>query len=875
MTEVRVLPIHVAPHPGEALDSWLEALAHRFDTHLADLLIALGLADRDDNQVHASARWTIRLHDDERSPLTQATVTTPETVDAMTLTRYDGTALRIDPATGSVTRQQLWGRARGSRFCPDCLAENDGRWLLSWRLGWSFACPRHRRLLADDCPECGRVPRYRPHPVHVVPQPGYCAGPRPGGSGLATQRCGAELSRAPTLALPADHPALTAQRQLLNVIESGTAAFGVYRHQPQPASAALSDIRALANRTLTYATTRELASIVPADILAADSEFARSPTETGPTDPQGRPGFMAPSRAVTTAVAVTAAVSALGEDNVSRAGAALRWLIDSGRRRGAAVNATTIHTWGRGTTPVLAAVQLAALDPFLKPSDRLRYRSSTCVPRPPGDTLTAARRARRTPTLLWPEWFARLALPRGHTPHHRPALSGALQLVGTELRLSEAGRLLDSPVSGHGLSRILQLFAADSRWRGIYTALVRLAEYLDTCEVPIDYARRRVLDYEPLLADEDWSQLCRKTGTVPGVRKAAVVRAVLFERISGLPASGAAFAIDDSDFRARVAAFPTDLTPELAAELNTVASRFLRDHGIEEPVHWHPPLSLLTGLDLPGADPSHIDIALLHRLIRDENQGLRKSAERLGTTIDAVRLVLETEPAPRAQASVRPLDAARATINKDDLANLYHRQQLSLREIAGKVGVSRQTITRLAREYDVDVRTANLLPRVVVDRDWLYEQYVVHRRTLPDLARECGMSTANMARWAKTHEIPLRDRGGASHHATLCAPDRSRTAPKILRPALTSAGAWNRLHRFVAAAEFPTIGAAACALGSHQSTLNSQIHRLERDLGGKLLERAERGRPMALTALGAKVAQEVRQASGARAATTGIREDAP
>lgn len=874
MTEIRTLPIHVAPHPGEALDSWLEALAHRFNTHLADLLIALGLADRDDDQIHASARWTIRLHHDERSRLAQATATTPETIDAMTLTRYDGTALRIDPATGSVTRQQLWGRARGSRFCPDCVAENGGRWLLSWRLGWSFACLRHRRLLADACPGCGRVPRYRPHPVHVVPQPGYCTGPQPGRSGLATQRCGAELSRASTPALPADHPALAAQRQLLDVIESGTAAFGVYRHQPQPASAALSDIRALANRTLTYATARELASILPADILAADTEPACLPTTTGPTDPQGRPGFMAPSSAVTTAVAVTAAFSVLGEDDAPRAGAALRWLIDGGRRRGAAVNASTIHTWGSGTTSVLAAVQLAALDPFLKPSDRLRYRSSTPTPRPPGDTRTAARRAHRTPTLLWPEWFTRLTLPWGHTRHHRPALSCALQLVGTGLRLSETARLLDSPVSGHGLSRILQLLAADPRWRGIYTALVRLAEYLDTHEATIDYARRRNLDYAPLLADEHWSQLCRKTGILPGVRKAAVARAVLFERISGLPASQAPFAIDDGDFRARVAAFPIDLTPELADELNTAASRFLHGHGIDEPVTWHPPLSLLDGLDLPGVDPSLIDVALLHRLIRDKNQGLRESAERLDTTIDVVRLVLETEPAPRAQVAVRALDTARTAISKDDLADLYHRQQLSLHEIASRVGVSRQTITRLAREYDVDIRTATP-PRIVVDRDWLYEQYVVHRRSLPDLAHECGMSTANMARWAKTHEIPLRGRGGASHHAMLRAADRSRAAPKVLRPALTSAGGWDRLRRFVAAARFPTIGAAASALGNHQSTLTNQIHRLERDLGGQLLVRAERGRPMALTVLGTKVARAVQQASEAPTVTTGTGEGAP
>ena len=46
-TPVRALPIHLAPLPGEALDSWLEALAHRLHTRLGDLLAAVGLPEPD------------------------------------------------------------------------------------------------------------------------------------------------------------------------------------------------------------------------------------------------------------------------------------------------------------------------------------------------------------------------------------------------------------------------------------------------------------------------------------------------------------------------------------------------------------------------------------------------------------------------------------------------------------------------------------------------------------------------------------------------------------------------------------------------------------------------------------------------------------
>jgi DNA-binding transcriptional LysR family regulator len=39
----------------------------------------------------------------------------------------------------------------------------------------------------------------------------------------------------------------------------------------------------------------------------------------------------------------------------------------------------------------------------------------------------------------------------------------------------------------------------------------------------------------------------------------------------------------------------------------------------------------------------------------------------------------------------------------------------------------------------------------------------------------------------------------------------------------------------------------------HQSVLHVQVTRLEGELGGRLLERAERGHPMAVTDLGARV----------------------
>ena len=92
------------------------------------------------------------LSDDDAAAIAASCQLGIADVHALTLARYDGIALRLDRQSGHVVRNLLWGRAAGSRFCPECLAQTGGRWQLAWRLGWSFACLIHSRLLADACP---------------------------------------------------------------------------------------------------------------------------------------------------------------------------------------------------------------------------------------------------------------------------------------------------------------------------------------------------------------------------------------------------------------------------------------------------------------------------------------------------------------------------------------------------------------------------------------------------------------------------------------------------------------------------------------------------------------------------------------------------
>jgi hypothetical protein len=237
MTPVRTFPLRLAPLPGEALDSWLEALAHRLNVRLGDVLGDLRFAAPFQHGVRERAvptDWTIALREEEAARMAYATGTDPQQLHDMTLMRFDGRALRINQAKRQVSRHVLWGRPRGSRFCPECLADSGGRWPLTWRLGWSFACLIHHRLLADRCPDCGRVQRERPFSRNALPVPGRC-GIRPSRTGdLAIPAgCGKDLTQAETLGLPVGHPTLYAQRLILKTIESGNASFGPYGTLPQ------------------------------------------------------------------------------------------------------------------------------------------------------------------------------------------------------------------------------------------------------------------------------------------------------------------------------------------------------------------------------------------------------------------------------------------------------------------------------------------------------------------------------------------------------------------------------------------------------------------------------------------------------------------
>ncbi|MFF3746917.1 TniQ family protein [Streptomyces kronopolitis] len=872
----RTLPIRLPPLPGEALDSWLEATARRMDTTLGDVLLHFGfpVRQRAGNQFRGiPTDWTIFLDERLTAAVAHATGTSPEAVTAMTLAHYDGRALQLSAGGRAVSRHVLWGRGRGSRFCPDCLHSSDGRWQLSWRLGFSFACTRHRRLLADCCPHCGQVPRQRPRSGRSVSRPELCGNPPIRHGGLISAGCGTDLTHASTLLLPAGHPVLAAQDRVTEIIETQTATFGPYGTAPQPASAVLADIRALGIRVLSDLPAAALREQIPADI--AEVHLATEPAVPHSEQAADRPGFMAPPRAVDAAVAVTMALGILQQPGIHPAGDALRGLLEEVREELTQISVTSIDGWGRGISPVLQSVHLAALAPSLRPSEHLRYRTTTETPRRPArSTRDIEQRARKIPTMFWPSWTVRLTPPEGiYARSLAPVLAALLLIPDSRISLDQAAGLAGDAIDGIEISRLLQELDDLPQWPDIVIALDRLADHLDGDDIPIDYGRRRLLDYTGLLPHNRWLEICRCTGTPPGTgRRERIARSQLFRRLSGLPPESVPDdlgGLASAEFRATSLRFTALQTPELAHALQQEALAFLASHHIhDEPVTWQPPTALLAELSLPGPDPAHVDLPRLHQLVRERQHPVQHAAQVLGTTVEAIRHVLDEHPAPAppltkntARATGRIRQQARQAIPEEHFTQLYLDEHRSLQQIAALTGFSRKVLTELAHEYGIQLRDGpqNYKPRGTIDRDWLIEQYVHRRRTLANLAREKGMSTANMARWAKTHNVPLRPRGGASHSQALRAAEQVSRAPRILRPALTGQGARERLNRFAAASVYPSLGAAASGLGLNTFALVAQINRIERELGGPLLVRAERGRPMKLTPLGRNVLRAVRR----------------
>lgn len=126
------------------------------------------------------------------------------------------------------------------------------------------------------------------------------------------------------------------------------------------------------------------------------------------------------------------------------------------------------------------------------------------------------------PRAMWPAWSDRLLLDLRKTAVARMTLSCATLLAGGTVKPVAAERLLGEAITPNALNHRLWVLRSFAYWQSICVGLIRLSDYLDSFGAPIDYQRRRHLDYSELLPADSWQQICTQVGDSRGESRHAI-----------------------------------------------------------------------------------------------------------------------------------------------------------------------------------------------------------------------------------------------------------------------------------------------------------------------------------------------------------------
>jgi hypothetical protein len=858
------IPVRLPPLNGEALDSWLEAYAHMLHVTVRDIFDFAGVDwGRVNGGQRTSKPWLHQLDEPDLAALSDATRVPAATLAGMTLARYQGTGLAEATAPPGMRRTPRWWRQlTGSRYCPRCLAANGGRWMLTWRIPWTFACTGCQALLADTCPGCGRRHQRtrtgRPsHPCRcdLTGQPLPPWRPPRG----ATMTCTSDPAATPAAALPPAGLVLTAQQHTDAVIRALLAARG------QPAETAalrqyLDDVHAIA-RAAASALTGTAAP--PAAAAAVLEELTASPGGAAAgllaSTARGPRRQLAP----VTAFGVTIADIMLHGRGDDPDPVIASWLAgNTASRRSTSSPADVLIDWDRASPALQAALArplAARLDTFYQ----LRYRSVAGPARIP-DPARARERAAALPSLIWPRWALRLMPPGAFDfLRYRAALAMmlAIAVTGAEDYGTAQALLGLEPFPASRLATFTARLRQHGTLEPVTSAICQLARQLDEHGTPIDYARRRRLGRisQARLDITAWRRqrylLTRRASLPAAPVQEHYARLRLIELLTGthprylpepLRLPGRSEGYDE---------FVLAMPEQLAFCLHHQASSLLSKASISEPVTWEPAFDWVTGIPWPGADPDAISTEDLHPLIRADLP-VRAIAARLGTTADHVRLTAARCPAPQLPpGSPAPLPPEPPPPGTDQLRELAG-QGHGPRTIARITGSSEPTIRQLLTS--AGLRPPASRPASGIDLPWLREQYQDHQRSLKDIAAETSIPVPALAAAARQAGIRVR-RGITGRPHPLAAFGGPNSFSTDVWNVFARPGAEQRVRRLLALPGQPSLNHAARQLGIRNAMLTGQVRQLETTVGTALLRTGQDGR-LALTGYGQLFARDVRPA---------------
>jgi len=814
----RVLPIRLRPEPGEPLDSWVAAYAARLDTPILDLAAGLGPGRAFWRQPAADVALGKGVGD--LVGLAAAAGLTDEQVEAMwrPLARYRN-LVRARFASSRLRWMVL--PLRWSRFCPACLAEGGGRWQARWRLPWQLACPTHATLLCSRCARCDGRQRQEALLQDIgTAQTVTCDVPTPAASGRGDHRCGNDL-RTTTTAPTGLWRLLDFQERLAPLLAPSTADASM--------AALMEDL---------------------ADVLTVAGQRGLTP---GSTTSQGL-------------CDTTTLAEAVDRANETLKGA------DQNRFRELALAdmrgrpQPLPRSWRTASTSLAGRV-LATRDSHLRPTDRLRWRTTATGARP---TITGDdSRLGCVPTALWPDWVVRLQPPGDHNPTTFSRVAAAALLLPGATRSFAA--VLSNWTSDASLSRtsatVLGKLAASEHGDTVLGALTQLSDGLLAHGSPIDYQRRRHLAATAALMDAaDWDRICARAGMATGgARKLRCARLWIWETVTAGLLEHAPDGVRPSqpEHIGSYHRFPLVMPPLAAELLDAHARRLLDATGCaDEPTSWSPPTEWVTVAGLAGRDPACITAEHVEALLR-ERLSPSEVADRLGVTLQHVRLVIRQHPPHLRLRSTGRRSTMRnnfpAELTPERLRQLVVDDRRSLRSIRAGTSISEHALRSALRRDGIPSPPAGRV-RVQVDEGWLRFQYLDKHRTLPDIAAQLGMSPSNLSRVARQLQIPLRPKGGASHAASISAPSGW---PLPLASAVLGQAGRQRVERFQVYARARSINEGAARLSTTTPVLLSQLAQLEQACGGTLIERStRRHEAQRLSPLGQRLLEQADQHLG-------------
>jgi len=849
------LPITLAPLPGEALESWIGAYARRLRTTGHDLMAHLGLGGT------RIIQMALRLHEHEAAILMRATGVSGQDLTAMTLEPYDGLVIATEPGRRTVMFRSPAGRfgSPRDRYCPACLALDDGRGPVTWLLPWSFACPLHRILLLDVCPACHRPPRPW-NTRRLGPRAaGRCTRNTPRRAG-PVRACGTDLTRAAVIPLPAGGLVLAAHEHLAALMTSPSGGRAA-------ALATLRQVYALAGRALLglHAVPGQAPPVVRAVL-----------DEAGATLPLAA-GVKAGADTRSTAIGAALARIAL-DDAHPEHDRVFGWILQAdraalaGRQSKPGIGAVA-RRWAWSGPDMVSRV-LARLDGEASLHVRLRYATATPRPRWPGLPAGAiTRRAAMIPAMLWPGWTMRLlpSAPSPGAPAGGPSLgsfhsfrrgcASFLLLPGgpPQLNFERASPLLGNRSDGTHRGAVERTFYAGHDLTPLASVLAQLALALDEHGSPIDYARRRALFTGPAAVTLDpdaYTRLRLQHGWSKGyLPREAVLRWYLLMLLTGEHLAASA----KKPHGHQCTGLRYHAPAPLRAFLRQQAEASLIRHGITEPVTWEPPAHWVTWSCWPGADPAAMtrdDLATL----AGAAGSVRAAASALGLTCEHVRLCCELTgagPSPAAADGATAAHARAAVLDPVRLRELYQDQHVPLAEIAAIAGCGTATIRTLLQMDGVPRRFRNRrpAPESGITRAWLEREYMVKLRSIGALARERGVTAAYLMSLARNWGLPIR------HHSQFSGIGHLdlRVPPSPAMRAVTMrTGALDRLELITRIPGHDSIAAAARVLyDGRASALVQMLHKIETAAGFAIIDQS--GRPLVPTTAGHEFISEASQ----------------